>query len=105
MKLIYCIALLAVVFILAYNPNSRMIEKFMPGYGFQPRPVGPSNPPVSGMSLSGDNGSNCCSKTDYMANNPTQCEPAHYQGVQFADRDYGCPKRHPEAYMGAIIGR
>ena len=82
-----------------------MLEKFVPAYGRMPRPVGPVNPPVSGMDLSGDNGSDCCSDNNYMANNPTQCEPAHYQGVQFADMDYGCPKRHPEAYMGAIIGR
>ena len=89
MKAIYVVALLAVVFVLAYNPKTRRVENFMQFQ--QPKYPGPN--------------SQCCSKNKYVANNPTQCTPAHYQGVQFADNKYGCPVKHPEAYLGAIIGR
>lgn len=105
MKLIYCLAVLAVVFILMYDPRSRMLERFLPGLsGIPARPVGPLNPPIPGSQLMGGDGSQCCSDTNYMANNFTQCEDAHYRGVQFANMNYGCPTRHPDAYMGAIIG-
>ncbi len=46
----------------------------------------------------------CCSDPAYMGGNPVQCRNAHYQGVQFGNPDYGCPKRSPQAYQGAIIG-
>lgn len=46
----------------------------------------------------------CCSDPTHMANNPTQCRDAHYRGVQFGNSEYGCPKRRPQAYQGAIIG-
>ena len=89
MKAVYIIALLAVVFVLMYNPKSRRVESFIE---FQ-------QPKYPGTD------SQCCSKNKYMANNPTQCTPPHFQGVQFADNSYGCPVKHPEAYLGAIIGR
>tara|TARA_R110002074_G_scaffold399530_1_gene592957 strand:+ start:493 stop:837 length:345 start_codon:yes stop_codon:yes gene_type:complete len=113
MRLVYCLALLAIVFVMMYDPRSGFLERFVPGISAGPmaRPVGPRDPPVNGMTLNQvanaqlqGNGSNCCAQTDYLAGNPTQCEPAHFRGVQFASMDYGCPVKHPEAYMGAIIG-
>lgn len=90
MKLIYIVALLAVVFCLSFKPEGfRLPGPLHQGQRVVTKPSDPQ----------------CCSKTNYMANNNTQCEYAHYQGVQFADPQYGCPVRHPKAYMGAIIGR
>jgi len=55
-------------------------------------------------SLQARAGQSCCSNDKHMAENPVQCRNAHYRGVQFGNPDYGCPKRHPQVYQGAIIG-
>lgn len=86
MQLIYILAIIAVVFVMMYDPNSRRLEQFVTG-------------------VTPQKGEPCCNNTEYMANNRVQCEAPHYQGVQFADQNYGCPTRHPQVRDGAIIGR
>jgi len=75
MNIVYIAALLAIVFVLSYKPKENFTK----------------NP-------------QCCNNTPYMAQNATQCENAHFQGVQFGNQQYGCPARHPQANLGAIIG-
>lgn len=72
------LALAALVFCITYDPRSRRLESFISGDG------------------------TCCNKLDYRAKHAEQCEPAHYQGVQFADPNYGCPKPAPRTHDGAI---
>ena len=47
----------------------------------------------------------CCNDVNYMADNKKQCDNAHFQGVTFANEDYGCPVKTPDVNMGAVIGR
>lgn len=84
MKLHYLLALLALLFVISYDPKSGTIEKFV-------------NPMVKKTG--------CCDNTQYMADNKDQCEHAHFQGVTFAQEGYGCPLKTPEVNMGAVIGR
>lgn len=77
---ITALVIIAILFVLTYDPKSRTLENVLEG----PKP--------------------CCEDTTYMANNPTQCENVHYQGVQFGNEKYGCPTRRPMESMGAIIG-
>ena len=86
MQLIYILAIIAIVFVMMYNPNSKRLEQFMNG-------------------VTPQKGEPCCNNTDYMATHRVQCQAPHYQGVQFANPDYGCPERHPKVWDGAIIGR
>lgn len=79
------LVLLAFIFCLTYDPKSRTLENFIEGPKSQPAPGG------------------CCSRTQYRADNPVQCEPPYYQGLQFANPEYGCPRRFPHVSMGAII--
>ena len=79
------LVILAVLFVLTYDPKSRTLENMIEG-----GPESQSKP--------------CCENTGYMANNQTQCESVHYQGIQFGNENYGCPTRHPQQAMGAIIG-
>ena len=74
---------MAVLFVLTYDPKSRTLENVIESNA-------DSKP--------------CCERNNYMANNQTQCESVHYQGVQFGNENYGCPTRHPRQAMGAIIG-
>ena len=79
MNLVTIVAIIGILFVLTYQPKkSDYTEKQQPEQG--------------------------CSVLDYMARNFVQCEPPHYQGVQFGNPDYPTPSRHPKAYMGAIIG-
>ena len=78
---ITALVIMAILFVLTYDPKSRVLENVLEG---------PNKP--------------CCEKGDYMANHQTQCENVHYQGVQFGNEKYGCPTRHPRQTMGAIIG-
>jgi hypothetical protein len=80
---ITALVIMAILFVLTYDPKSRTLESIIDS-DTQSKP--------------------CCEKNDYMANNPTQCESVHYQGVQFGNEKYGCPSRHPRQSMGAIIG-
>ncbi len=75
---------MAVLFVLTYDPKSRTLENVIEGSESNAKP--------------------CCERNNYMANNQTQCESVHYQGVQFGNENYGCPTRHPRQAMGAIIG-
>ena len=86
---ITALVILAILFVLTYDPKSRVLENVLEGPGSNARGVD-SKP--------------CCEKNDYMANHQTQCENVHYQGVQFGNEKYGCPTRHPRQSMGAIIG-
>ena len=98
MRVAYIIAFLAIVFVLTYNPKSGGAEKY------QPAPInstGVREVTITPAPHSKQPG--CCSDNTYMANNVTQCENAHYQGVQFAATDYGCPIRLPSARLGAIL--
>ena len=83
------LVILAVLFVLTYDPKSRTLENMIEGSDSKANSVD-SKP--------------CCERTNYMANNHTQCESVHYQGVQFGNENYGCPTRHPSQAMGAIIG-
>jgi len=75
-KVIQLIALLAFVFVLTYDPKSRKLESVIEG---------------------------CCNSPGHMARNPEQCEPAHYQGVQFGNPNYGCPPKYPPTHLGALV--
>lgn len=77
------LVIIAVVFVLTYDPKSRTLESVIEG------------------SANGIDSKPCCER---LANNQTQCESVHYQGVQFGNENYGCPSRHPRQAMGAIIG-
>ena len=81
------LVILAVLFVLTYDPNSRTLENVIESSSDR---TADSKP--------------CCEINNYMANNQTQCESVHYQGVQFGNEKYGCPSRHPRKAMGAIIG-
>ena len=72
------LVILAILFCLTYDPKSRTLERFIEG---------PSS---------------CCSRTDYRAQNPDQCQPPYYQGVQFGNPDYGCPAKMPRSTMGVL---
>jgi hypothetical protein len=78
------LALLAFLFVLTYDPKSRTLENIIEG--------SPKNKQGG-----------CCSQVDYRADNPVQCEPPYYNGLQFADPDIGCPTRRPNVNMGAIL--
>jgi hypothetical protein len=80
---ITALVILAILFVLTYDPKSRTLENVIES---------PSQK------------KECCNDTVYMANNSTQCENVHYQGVQFGNEQYGCPTRRPGQSMGAIIG-
>ena len=82
--MIALIAILALIFIITYDPKSRTLEKFI-------QPEGESRP--------------CCDNADYRALNHDQCESAYYTSLQFADPNYGCPAKHPKTELGAIIGK
>ena len=85
MKAIYILAMLVVVFVFMYDTRSGRLEKFM-----------------NGVQASQEK-QPCCNNNDYMATNFTQCQAPHFQGVQFADTNYGCPERHPKVHGGAIF--
>jgi hypothetical protein len=98
MQLAYIVALLCVVFVLMYKPKK---EKY----------TGPTKPPQAPVSAKEvapqggeEQGGQCCSNLDYMANNYRQCRNVHQEGIIFADPNYGCPEKVPETYLGAIIG-
>jgi len=82
MNFIYITALLVLLFVITYNPSQPATETYK-------------------KSTSGG----CCANTIYRARDPTQCENAYYQGLQFGYTDYGCPPRVPKVCMGAIIGK
>ena len=100
MRAAYILAFIAIAFVLTYNPKSGGIEKYI----LKPAPVdstGVREVDIAAKVHSKEPG--CCSNNNYMANNVTQCEYPHYQGVQFADSNYGCPERLPPAWKGAIL--
>ncbi len=83
-QFIKILALVAFLFVLTYDPKSRTLENFIEG------------PPKNKQG-------GCCSQVNYRADNPVQCEPPYYQGLQFAETELGCPTRRPQVNMGAIV--
>ena len=81
MNFMYVTALLVLLFVITYNPAPVKSETYQ-------------KPAVG-----------CCSNDVYRAREPTQCENAYYQGLQFGNPNYGCPPRVPKVCMGAIIGK
>tara|TARA_R110002072_G_scaffold41761_10_gene116812 strand:- start:1094 stop:1345 length:252 start_codon:yes stop_codon:yes gene_type:complete len=79
---ITALVILAILFVLTYDPKSRTLENVLEPTSQEKK---------------------CCTDNTYMANHNTQCENVHYQGVQFGIEEYGCPTRHPKQSMGAII--
>ena len=88
---LFFIVIVSFLFIITYDPKSRKLENFIPK--------------KESMEAEADQGKTCCSVTKYRADNPYQCEPGYYQGLQFADTDYGCPQVRPVVYEGAIMSR
>lgn len=84
MNITYLFAAIAIIFVLSYDTKSGTIEKFM------------------GMRQQGQ-AKTCCNQPGYMANNPQQCQQAHFEGVQFADGNYGCPAT-PDQRGGVLYG-
>ena len=80
------LVILAILFVLTYDPNSRTLDTF-----------------INGPTKNRTEQSQCCSGTEYRANNPVQCEPPYCQGVQFGNTELGCPMRVPTVNMGAIV--
>jgi hypothetical protein len=70
------VIIVAVVFILTYNPESGNLNQVL-----------------------------CCNDDEYRAKNPDQCKQSHFRGVQFADSKYECPKNPGVSVGGAIIGK
>jgi len=75
--------ILAILFVLTYDPKSGTLDRFM-------------TEPTKKESQ-------CCSQTKYRANHPVQCESRYFQGVQFGNTELGCPVRVPTVDMGAIL--
>ena len=69
--------LLALLFVLTYDPRSRTLERFIEGPG-------------------------CCADTKYMADHHTQCENEHFESIQFGGIP-GCPRRVSQVWKGAIM--
>lgn len=69
--------LIALIFVLTYDPRSRTLEKFIEG-------------------------PNCCASNEYRADHHTQCENEHFESIQFGTTP-GCPRRVPQVWEGAIM--
>jgi hypothetical protein len=86
-KWLFLIVILCFLFVLTYDPKSGNLDKYIrKKENFTEQPV-----------------KTCCNNVNYMANNITQCRPAHFQAVQFGDLNYGCPEKLPKTYLGAIL--
>lgn len=87
---IFMIVIVSFLFIITYDPKKGSLEKYIIPQKEQ---------------MNGSKKAPCCNKVKYRANHPGQCESAYYQGLQFADQDYGCPKVQPIVYKGAIMSQ
>ena len=74
--MITILVILAIVFLLTYDPNSRTLEQF----------IDPQK---------------CCADNTYMAHNPTQCESPHFISRQFGE-PASCPPKYSHAYLGVL---
>ena len=83
-KLVWVIVVLAIIFLITYNPGSGTLNNI----------IAPQAKTQT---------STCCANDDFRAKNPKKCEDPHYNGVQFANTEYACPKDFEKAFMGAII--
>ena len=88
MKLWVIAAIIALVFVLTYDPKSGTLNKYIVGDKSVPQeaPVASCNDPL------------------YMAGNPRQCEEAHYASAQFGTVPMETPLLVPKTNMGIIIG-
>ena len=91
---LFLIVIVSFLFMITYDPKSKNLEKFIP-----------KKESMEAAETEADQKKPCCSVTKYRANNPYQCEPGYYQGLQFADPDYGCPSVSPVVFEGAIMSR
>ena len=89
MKLWVIAVIIALVFVLTYDPNSGTLNKYIVGDKSVPnaQEVAPS-----------------CNDPTYMADNPRQCERAHYASAQFGTVPMETPLLVPKTNMGIIIG-
>jgi hypothetical protein len=91
---LFLIVIMSFIFIITYDPKSKNLENLIP-----------KKESMEADEAAIDQKKPCCSVTKYRAENPYQCEPGYYQGLQFADTDYGCPVVSPVVYEGAIMSR
>lgn len=86
LKLWQLAIIVAIIFIVTYDPKSGTLEKFL------------NSPEVEQPK------DESCSSVDYMARHPDHCEDARYDSVQFGT-PIETPKRIvPRTEMGVIIG-
>jgi hypothetical protein len=87
-RCLLAVIVVSVIFIITYDPQKGNLNNFIP----QKEKFTEEKVP-------------CCNKLDYRSTHPWQCEPAYYQGLQFADPNYGCPPVQPVVYKGAIMSQ
>lgn len=85
---LFLIVIVCFLFVLTYDPKSGNLEKYTSSFRRKENYEEP-----------------CCNKVEYMADNFRQCGPKHFQGVQFGDTDYGCPRKVPVTELGAILSK
>ena len=88
MKLWVIAVIIALVFVLTYDPNSGTLDKYI----------------VGDKSVLDPQEMATCNNPAYMANNPRQCEEAHYASAQFGTVPMATPPRVPKTEMGVIVG-
>jgi len=89
MKAWLVICIIAIIFVISYDPSSGTLEKYLLS--------GPKNYPAET--------NKGCANNEFRANNPDPCENSAYQSVQFGTQPKDTPPRIPESYLGAIVGQ
>ena len=87
-KLMWALVIVAIIFVLSYDPKSGTLEKFVE-LSKQP-PTAQAEKKL------------CCGSNDYRSVNPTQCESAYYQNLQFAGDAVTCPINPINSWKGAL---
>jgi hypothetical protein len=88
-KLMWLLIIVAVIFVLSYNPKSGTLEKFVELT---------NNRPQQEKKL-------CCGANDYRGANPEQCENSYYQNLQFLDDTVACPRKPTNSWKGALLAQ
>ncbi len=86
-KLMWALIIVAIIFVLSYDPKSGTLEKFVE--------LSKPPPPSQEKKL-------CCGANDYRSVNPNQCESAYYQNLQFAGDTVACPINPINSWKGAL---
>jgi hypothetical protein len=84
-KLMWLLVIVAVIFVLSYNPKSGTLEKF----------VELTNTPQK----------TCCASNDYRSANSEQCENSYYQNLQFGGDAVACPRKPSNSWKGALLAQ